>query len=44
MITLPSSFNYLQLMHDFFAFSTPFITIAGLFAAAALVRKVLRGV
>lgn len=43
MITLPSSFDYNQLIIDFFALSTPFITIAVLFAAAALIRKVVRG-
>lgn len=43
MISLPPGFDYLQLMHDFFAFATPFIAISGLFAAAYLVKRVIRG-
>lgn len=43
MISLPPSFDYMQLLHDFFAFSTPFISIALLFSAAGLIRKVIKG-
>lgn len=42
MISLPPGFDYIQLMHDFFAFATPFIGISGLFAAAYLIRKAIR--
>lgn len=42
MISLPAGFDYMQLMHDFFAFATPFISISALFSAAYLIRKVIR--
>ena len=41
MITLPPGFDATQLLSDFFAFATPFITIAALFAAVALIRKTI---
>lgn len=39
MILLPTSFDYVQLMVDFFALSTPFVVIAVMFAASFIVKR-----
>ncbi|WP_305732880.1 hypothetical protein [Trichlorobacter ammonificans] len=39
MIQLPPGFNAAQLLSDFFAFATPFLSISMLFGVAAIIRK-----
>ena len=44
MISLPDGFDVSALISDFFSLSEPFIVVAFIFAAFAVIKKILRSV